>query len=332
MVDKKAVVIAHLIECVPCCTKLTSSWRQWTEWSPCVASPMPVLLGFVDFTIWSRICNASLATTHSRHFAGKVDEHGGERSLLSPEKVRVAERAAKSKKKKAPSGEEVGDASTPAMDADTGTGDAGSAELTGDGGVPSSSNKKRGRRRDGQVSSRGSSGHVITPAEVATILEKAHGVDVAVVDVSALVDWTQAMVVATGTSPDHLKRPCLSPSLMSSAGAPVAPAGCVVTPCLPSFPPSCVPPQLKTRTKPATPQLKTGTKPAKGAAVPPTLPGIEDPDSRDWLLVDAGSMVVHLMSERAREYYQLDKLWRSMAAGKLPREEGETPPDDSIVV
>lgn len=29
----------------------------------------------------------------------------------------------------------------------------------------------------------------------------------------------------------------------------------------------------------------------------------------DWSLVDCGSFVVHLMSERARDFYELEKLW-----------------------
>lgn len=40
----------------------------------------------------------------------------------------------------------------------------------------------------------------------------------------------------------------------------------------------------------------------------------KSPDGNDWNLIDIGSIVVHLMSETARGFYDLEKLWH---AGKV---------------
>ncbi len=41
---------------------------------------------------------------------------------------------------------------------------------------------------------------------------------------------------------------------------------------------------------------------------------IEGYDSADWILMDYGDLVVHILSETARSYYDLERLWRH---GKL---------------
>lgn len=37
--------------------------------------------------------------------------------------------------------------------------------------------------------------------------------------------------------------------------------------------------------------------------------GIEGTDASEWILIDLGDIVVNVMQQDAREYYQLEKLW-----------------------
>ncbi len=52
---------------------------------------------------------------------------------------------------------------------------------------------------------------------------------------------------------------------------------------------------------------------ALGAAVH----GVEGIDSGEWILIDLGSVVVHIMQPAIRQYYDLEELWGSAAA--LPK-------------
>lgn len=44
--------------------------------------------------------------------------------------------------------------------------------------------------------------------------------------------------------------------------------------------------------------------------------GIEGLESGDWVLVDYGDTVVHVMQDEARNYYELEKLWSMKPAGR----------------
>lgn len=52
----------------------------------------------------------------------------------------------------------------------------------------------------------------------------------------------------------------------------------------------------------------------KDKGVPPI--GVEGMDTGEWVLVDFGDTVVHVMQQKARDFYELEKLWSMEPAGR----------------
>ena len=53
---------------------------------------------------------------------------------------------------------------------------------------------------------------------------------------------------------------------------------------------------------------------------------IEGYNTAEWILVDYGDFVVHVFEDKARRFYDLERLWRDAALVKLPADltEGQT--------
>ena len=52
--------------------------------------------------------------------------------------------------------------------------------------------------------------------------------------------------------------------------------------------------------------------------------------SAEWALLDFGSLVVHVFSEQARRYYDLERLWRSAPKLEIPDDPGVVPHNTAI--
>ncbi len=50
-----------------------------------------------------------------------------------------------------------------------------------------------------------------------------------------------------------------------------------------------------------------------------TIVGVEGEENGDWVLVDCGDIVVHVMQPAVRAYYNLEELWETPAAHRRAR-------------
>ena len=47
---------------------------------------------------------------------------------------------------------------------------------------------------------------------------------------------------------------------------------------------------------------------------------VEGYNQAEWVLADYGDLLVHIFSPKARDYYDLERLWRSATAVEIPAE------------
>ena len=111
--------------------------------------------------------------------------------------------------------------------------------------------------------------------QVLAALDDLKAQDVQVLDVRDTASFTDAMIIASGTSDRHIK--ALADRVLEAA---------------------------------------------KAIGVAPL--GIEGETSREWILVDLGDVIVHLMHPQTRAFYNLEKLWAVSEEQALAGRKGQT--------
>lgn len=57
---------------------------------------------------------------------------------------------------------------------------------------------------------------------------------------------------------------------------------------------------------------------------------VEGYATAEWVLIDYGSFIVHIFEEKARAFYDLERLWRDAARIPLPAEDGASAAESSL--
>ncbi|HEX7036805.1 MAG TPA: ribosome silencing factor [Pseudomonadales bacterium] len=105
-------------------------------------------------------------------------------------------------------------------------------------------------------------------------LEEKKGRDVVTMDVAAISDVTDYMIVVSGTSNRHVKA-LVDEVVEAAANAGVVPLG------------------------------------------------VEGRDTNEWVLVDMGDALVHVMQTETRDFYDLERLWSELPAEGRPARAGD---------
>lgn len=56
-----------------------------------------------------------------------------------------------------------------------------------------------------------------------------------------------------------------------------------------------------------------------------TIHGVEGEQVGEWILVDLGTVIVHIMQPSARQYYNLEELWTPVKRGRRRANRGAQP-------